>query len=110
MSKLTPWAGWIGGVLGWMLSDQLGSDLAQANCGRADPSLMLLIGLGGAAVVISGGLLSARVWWRGPSDLGPPQGEARRFVGGTGALASCLFLLAILFQTISSFIIPQCHA
>ena len=32
-----------------------------------------------------------------------------RLMGLTGLLAAGIFLCAILFQTMSSFIIPQCH-
>jgi hypothetical protein len=108
MSRLLPWSGWIAGLLGWMLSHQLGSDLAQLDCGRAEPVTMLLIGASGAALAVAGGLLSLSIW-RMPAKLDQPHAGTRRFAAGTGALAAAIFLLAILFQTISSFLIPQCH-
>jgi hypothetical protein len=110
MSKLAPWAGWILGILGWVLSDQIGSDLAQTDCTLADPPLMLLIGSCGAALAILGGLVSARVWRRMRGDIEQPYAGARRFVAATGTLAAGIFLLAIVFQTAASLIIPQCHA
>lgn len=109
MRRLLPWAGWIGGILGWMVSDQTGSDLAQLDCTRAQPLPMLLIGLIGALLAIMGGVLSIDVWRR-PGATEQPYAGARRFIAGTGILAAGIFLLTILFQTISSLIIPPCHA
>jgi tetrahydromethanopterin S-methyltransferase subunit D len=105
-----PWAGWIGGLLGWFVSDQGGTSLAQWDCRRAVPSVMLLIGTCGALLALLGGVLSLRVWRRLAGALDQPYAGARRFVAVTGMLAAGIFLLAILFQTVSSLIIPQCHA
>lgn len=110
MSRLAPWAGWVGGLLGWALSDQAGASLAQWDCTRAAPPGMLLIGAAGAAIAIIGGLVSLGVWRRLAGALDQPYAGARRFLGATGALAAGVFLLAIVFQTVSSLIIPQCHA
>ena len=110
MNRLLPWSGWIGGLLGWLLSDQLGSDLAQWNCGRADPPTMIAIGIGGAVLSLAGGLVALRYWRRMEGDLTQPYAGVRRFIALTGALAAGIFLLAILFQTSSALIIPQCHA
>ncbi|UIJ44839.1 hypothetical protein LZK98_17560 [Sphingomonas cannabina] len=109
MTRLLPWAGWMGGIAGWAISDQLGSYLVQLDCTRAHIAMMLLIGVGGAALALIGGLASLRVW-RMPGPLDQPYAGARRFIAGTGLLAAAIFLLAILFQTISSVIIPPCHA
>jgi hypothetical protein len=109
MRRLLPWAGWIGGVLGWVLSDQIGSDLTQADCSRAQPLVMLLIGALGAAFAVAGGLTSLGAW-RMPGATDQPYAGARRFIAGTGILAAGIFLLAIIFQTMASLIIPQCHA
>ena len=110
MKALAPWAGWIGGIAGWMASDQIGSDLAQQNCARADPPVMLVIGLLGAAIALSGAAISWNAWRRRPDEEIVPARATRRFIAITGVLAAGIFTLAILFQTISSFIIPQCHA
>ena len=75
MSRLSPWAGWAGGLLGWVLSDQAGSDLAQWNCTNAAPPLMLVpagtvlsrrwraalvLPAGGYALVVAGLLMIPR--------------------------------------------------
>jgi hypothetical protein len=110
VSRLSPWAGWAGGLLGWVLSDQAGSDLAQWNCTNAAPPLMLAIGAGGALLALAGGLVSFRVWRALSADLYEPSAGTRRFIAATGALAAGIFTLAIVFQTVSSLIIPRCHA
>jgi hypothetical protein len=110
MKALAPWAGWLGGILGWVLSDQIGSDLAQADCTKADLPLMLLIAAVGAAIAMLGALISLRAWRGLKGDLEQPYAGARRFAAATGTLASGIFLLAIVFQALSSIIIPQCHA
>ena len=107
MTRLSAWAGWIGGLLGWVLSDQCGTSLAQADCTRADPPVMVAIGVAGAIIVIAGGLVSLSVW-RNAGDLDRPGEGTRRFIAATGVLAAGVFLLAIVFQTMSSFVIPQC--
>jgi len=107
MRGLAAWAGWIGGLGGWAVSDQVGTSLAQADCTRADLPVMVAIGVAGAAVVIAGGLISLSVW-RTAGDPDRPGEGTRRFIAATSVLAAGIFLLAILFQTMSSFVIPQC--
>jgi hypothetical protein len=108
MSRLAPFAGWAGGTFGWFLSDQLGSSLANDDCVRADPVLMALIGLGGALIVLAGALVSLHVWHRSDTPVATARSGPRALIAGTGLLACGIFLLAILFQTISSFVIPRC--
>lgn len=108
MRRLAPWAGWIGGLLGWLISDQVGTTLAQADCSKADLPVMLLIGVVGAAIALAGAAISFLIW-RAGGALDQPGEGTRRFVAVTGMLASVIFLCAIIFQTMSSLIIPQCH-
>ena len=110
LTSVIPWAGWIGGFLGWALSDQVGSDLAQADCTKAHPLLMVAIGLIGAAIAIGGGAIAFRHWWRTDHETDRPFAGNHRFLAGVSALAAGIFTLAILFQTLSTIIIPQCHA
>lgn len=107
MSALRPWAAWIGGIAGWFLAQQLGSQITQADCAGAHAMLLLLVGVAGAVLALAGAALSWSVW-RSQGRLEQPYAGTRRFIAGTGELAVGLFLLAILFQTLSSFIIPRC--
>jgi hypothetical protein len=107
MTRVAPWAGWIGGLAGWITTHQLGSDFVQLTCSRASPGLMLLLGLVGAGVVLCGALLSLAIWRR-DAQVDQPFVGARRFIAGTGVLAAGIFLLAIVFQTLSTLLIPRC--
>ena len=101
---LLPWSGLIAGFLGWALADQFGSNFSFDMCHEANPVLMGLVGLAGLLVALGGGFLSWRVWRNGAET------ETRQFLALVGALASLLFAVSIVFQTLSSFIIPRCLA
>jgi hypothetical protein len=107
MTRFAPWAGWVGGIVGWLATHQFGSDFVQLNCSRAASPLMLLVSLLGAGIALVGAQLSLRVWRR-DARIDLPFVKARRFIAGTGVLAAGLFLLAILFQMPSSLIVPRC--
>jgi cytochrome c-type biogenesis protein CcmH/NrfG len=108
MSALRPWAAWIGGIAGWFVAQQLGSQINQLDCQRAHGGWLLVIGAVGALLALSGAAISWPVW-RAPGSLDQPYAGSRRFIAGTGELAAGLFLLAILFQTLASLIIPRCY-
>lgn len=103
--RLLPWSGLIAVFLGWALTHQIGSNSNFDKCGAADPLPMALLGLAGLGVLLAGGLLSHRVWRRGDAET-----SARRFLAMMGSGMCALFAVALMFQTISSFIIPQCFA
>lgn len=102
---LLPWSGFIAILLGWALTHQIGSNTNFDKCHATDPLPMALLGLAGVAVLLIGGLLSHKAWKRGDSET-----QARRFIGAIGTGMCALFALALVFQTISSFIIPECFA
>jgi hypothetical protein len=106
MTRLAPWAGWIGGIAGWLVSQQGGSTLSQLDCRAANPGVILAIGVVGAVLAVGGGLLSWRTW----REVSHDDIQARRFVAATGGLAAAIFLFAIGFQTLAALIIPRCHA
>ena len=108
MSRIAPWLGWIGGIAGWFVSQQFGSSYAQLDCDAANLAPMLLVGLFGIALAVGGGVMSFAVW-RHPGGA-EPAARSASFIAGTAALAALVFALAIVFQTLSSLIIPQCHA
>ena len=97
---LTPWSGMLGAGFGWALAHQLGSDLAQDQCGAANPVVMILIGLLGIAIIGFGGLVS----WRA---IGREEG-GRKFVAFVGALMAALFAVALIMQTSATFLLPRC--
>ena len=109
MSRIAPWAGWIGGIAGWFVSQQLGANFVQLDCDAANLLPMLLVGLLGVGLAVGGGFVSWTVRRR-HSEGAEPEARSRSFIAGTAALAALVFALAIMFQTVSSFIIPQCHA
>lgn len=92
-------------ALAWVVSDQLGSSLSQARCGLASPLTIGLIGLAGLLCCAAGAAVALRVW-RVPSA----HSGGRRFVALLGGLLSAVLAIAIIFQTVSSFIIPRCFA
>jgi len=103
-SHLLPWSGILGAVSGWALTHQIGSNTVFDKCQVTSPIPMLLLGLLGLAAIAGGGLLSYRLWKRGETET-----ETRRFVSLLGVMIAGLFGLALVFQTISSLIIPQCY-
>jgi hypothetical protein len=106
---LLPWAGLLGGAIGWALAHQIASNAAQENCRLAGPLLFGGTGLLAALLAVGGGWLSFTVW-RGTAAGEDAIGKGtRRFIGGVGAMAAAIFLGAIVLQTIAGFIIPACH-
>jgi hypothetical protein len=103
--RLLPWSGLIAVLLGWAVVHQIGSNSAFDKCAGADPLPMTLLGLAGLLILLAGGLLSLRVWKRGEAET-----STRRFLGLVGTGMCALFAVALLFQTLSSLIIPQCFA
>lgn len=100
---LLPWAGWIGVLLGWGLTHQIGSNSVFDKCAKMGPLPITLLGLSGLAVIAAGGLLSLKIRRRGNAES-----PARRNLGLIGLMLSGVFAVAIAWQTISAFIIPRC--
>jgi hypothetical protein len=103
--RLIPWSGLIAVLLGWAVVHQIGSNSAFDKCAAAAPLPMALLGLAGLLILLAGGLLSHRVWKRGEAET-----ATRRFLGLVGTGMCALFAVALVFQTLSSMIIPQCFA
>jgi hypothetical protein len=106
--RLRPWAGWIGGIAGWFVSQQSGrsstssiASAAHGGCWRSARSAHCWRYRGGLHIVA--GLAGAR-------KPRPALCRQRRFVAGDRRTGRGIFLLAILFQTLASLIIPRCHA
>jgi hypothetical protein len=101
---MLPWAGWIGGASGWVLTHQFGSYLNFDHCGTMGPLLALLIGLIGLGIAAVGFLLSRRAYRNQNTDE-----AALHFVSLIGMLFALLLAVAIVFQTLSSLFIPRCY-
>jgi len=101
---LLPWSGFIAALLGWGLTHQIGSNTSFDRCQWTAMVPMLILGLLGLAVLAVGALLSHKVWKRGEAETQP-----RRFLGLIGTGMCGMFAVALVFQTISSLIIPQCY-
>ena len=103
--RFLPWSGLIAVLIGWGLTHQIGSNSNFDKCAATDPFPMAMLGIAGLLILLAGGLLSRKVWKRGDGET-----QARRFLALVGTGMCALFAAALVFQTISSFIIPQCFA
>jgi hypothetical protein len=101
---MLPWSGLIAVLLGWALTHQIGSNSSFDRCAATGPLPMALLGAVGIAILLAGALLSHRAWKRASET------PARRFLGLVGTGMCGLFAAALVFQTLSSFIIPRCFA
>lgn len=100
---VAPWLGLLGAAVGWFLSHQLGSDAAFDDCRTGNAGFALLVGLLGLLLAAGGGFFSWDVWRRDES-------EARRFIGLVGLLLAMIAAFAIVLQSLSGLILPDCLA
>jgi hypothetical protein len=107
-SRFAPWAGWLLPALAWAVHHQAGSDLdfGNAACSAAGAPQVVL-GLVCALVAALGGWLS---WTSRKGVSGDAGMEPRVFIALVGAMAGGVFLLAILYGTTASLIVPPCSA
>ena len=99
-----PWAGFLGAGTGWALAHQIGSNLDVQHCELMSPLVAVLIGFAGLSCAVGGGLYSYGVYRRGEAATG-----ARHFLSTVSMLTATLFSVALVWQTISSLIIPRCY-
>jgi len=103
IEHLAPWLGILGAAVGWFLSHQFGSNAAFDDCRSGDAACVLLVGVVGLLLATGGGYFSWDVWRR---DEDPP----RRFIGLVGLLLALLAAFAIILQSVSGLILPDCLA
>jgi hypothetical protein len=104
MRAALAWLGMALAALGWAASQQVGSELIFDDCSHGAPGFFLLVGLGGLALAMVGGLLALPAWRQEGARRGT------RFVGALGLLFAAFTGFAILLHAISGFIIPVCAA
>ena len=100
---LQPWAGVIGGVAGWYLSQQAGSNMVFSRCTAAHGLSVGLISLCGLVLVASGAIWSFQVWREDRAS-----GGGRQFVGLLGTMVATVLAFPILMQTIAGLLVPGC--
>jgi hypothetical protein len=98
-----PWAGLIGGVAGWYLSQQAGSNLVFARCTAGYRWSVLLLDLCGLILAGAGALLSWRVWQEEEDS-----GSARRFIGLLALLLAVTLAFPVLMQVVAGLLVPGC--
>jgi hypothetical protein len=103
-SALTPWAGLFLGAASWFLDQQAGAGANYWDCKLGGPLMLVSLAVVCGVVTIAGGLIS----WRARRIAGDDQAGTRRFSGVVGAASAGIFLLAIVFDTIASLIVPAC--
>ena len=104
MRAALAWLGMALAALGWAASQQVGSEAIFDYCRHGSPGFFLLVGVGGLALTIVGGLLALPAWRQEGASRGT------RFVGALGLLLAAFTGFAILLHSISGFIIPVCAA
>lgn len=104
IEHVAPWLGMLGAAVGWFLSHQLGSNAAFDDCRTGNAGYVLLVGLIGLALAAGGGFFSWDVWRRGDET------QARRFLGLVGLLLALIAIFAIVLQSVSGLILPDCLA
>jgi len=94
------WLAVAAGPAGWMLHQQLLSDLEHFDCRLGGPVLGIIVSALIGACVVIGGVLC----WR----LGARTDEPMRFIGTLGAVSAAIFLFAIVLQMLGTLIVPVC--
>lgn len=103
-ATLLPFVGILLVIAGWALAHQLGSNAVFDGCASRGGAFVVLVSLGGLAIVALGGALSRGAWRRGAEKTG------RSMLGQIGALFALLAGLAIVLQIAAAFIVPSCFS
>lgn len=99
-----PWAGFLLGGLGLILTHQVGADGNHDACqvhGWPDVLAMAVLGL---LLAGGGAFLSWRLWKRGDGH----ETATRRFIACVSMGAAALFSFAMLLPVLAAFLIPRC--
>ncbi len=100
-ARIAPWAGLIAGPTCWALNQQGFTSLLHFDChlGSGVKGVVSFVVL--AIILIASGIVS----WRARGEM-----ELQRFIALSSVMAAALFLLALVFQTAATLILPGCGA
>jgi len=105
IEHLAPWLGLVGAGVGWLVSQQVGSNAVFDDCRVGGGWFVVAVSLAGLAVAVAGGFYSLDVWRQREKET-----EGRRFLGLLGALLALLAAFAIILQGTAALILPRCVA
>ncbi len=104
-SRHAPWSAAVAALIGEALHHQVLSDMLRFRCELGGP----LPGLALALLVWM--LMAAGAWMSWASVRGPdrdPHDRTRRFIAAIGGMMCALFSVAVLWQTLATWILPPC--
>jgi len=105
-AKWAPWSALVAGMLAEAAHHQVLSDMLRFDCrrGGAGPGVV-----GGvvALLVIAVGIGLSRASVRGV-DREAPHARNRRFIASLSAWTAALLAVAVVWQTLATFIVPDC--
>ncbi len=99
-----PWAGFVLGAMGLILTHQGGSDSNHDYCLGSGAGTVLTLAVLGLLLAGSGAFLSWQLWRRGEHH----ETAARRFIALVSTMAAGVFSFAILMPVIAALVIPRC--
>jgi len=99
-----PWAGFLLGALGLILTHQVGSDSNHDYCLGSGAPLIIVVASIGLALAGSGAFLSWKLWQRGEHH----ETATRRFIALVSMMAAAVFAFAITLPMIAALMIPRC--
>jgi hypothetical protein len=94
------WLGAAAGPVGWVLHQQLLSNLEHFDCRFGGATLGIVASALIGSCVVAGGLLCWRIRERADDPM--------RFIGTVGAVSAVIFLFAIALQILGTLIVPVC--
>jgi len=108
MSRVGLWAGPIAAPLAWFATLEAGYALAPWACATGRLGALHVVDLAGLLLVLAAGALSWRAWAREPRAASVPPDTTRRFLAGTGVLASALFALVLVATEVGALVLGTC--
>jgi len=105
-AKWAPWSALVAGMLAEVAHHQVLSDMLRFDCRLGGPGPGVVGGIV-ALLVIGAGIALSRASVRGV-DRHAPHGRNRRFIASLSTWTAALLAVAIVWQTLATFIVPDC--